>query len=136
MGFVIEIDDHSDEVLAALENAINRGLKAAGMAAEGYAKGLCPRDTGNLQDHIKSEVEGHDLYIGVTTMNPPYGIYVEFGTGIYSTVGGRQTPWVYKDKAGEWHLTHGMRAQPFIKPAAADHANEYMQILKNSLENA
>lgn len=136
MGIIIDIDDNSAEVLAAIENAIDRGLKMAGLRAEEYAKELCPRDTGNLRDHIKSEVDGHDLYIGVTTMNPPYGIYVEFGTGIYSTVGGRQTPWVYQDKNGEWHLTHGQRAQPFIKPAATDHSDEYMNILKESIENA
>ena len=54
--------------------------------------------------------------------------------GKYVT-GGRPTPWVYKDAQGNWHMTHGQRAQPYIKPAVADHAQQYQKIIKSELED-
>lgn len=42
----IEITDHSDAVNEAFEAAILRGLEKCGLVAEGYAKKLCPVDTG------------------------------------------------------------------------------------------
>ena len=46
----IEITDNSKEVSAAIEAAILRGLEKCGLVAEGYAKKLCPVDTGNLRN--------------------------------------------------------------------------------------
>lgn len=64
-----------------------------------------------------------------------YGAYVELGTGIYAEGGGRPTPWVYQDAKGNWHYTRGNKAQPFLKPALADHAQQYRDILVNELKN-
>ena len=65
--------------------------------------------------------------------NSEYGVYVECGTGIYYP-GGRQTPWVYQDEKGDWHLTHGQRAKPYIKPAVADHSAQYNRIIEQELK--
>lgn len=74
------------------------------------------------------------VYIGT---NVEYAPYVELGTGIYAEGGGgRPTPWVYQDANGNWHYTHGQKAQPFLKPAVAEHADKYREIIKNALENA
>lgn len=52
----VTIDDHSDEVLAALENAIERGAMAIGEKAVTYAKDNLTRqnavDTGRLRNSI------------------------------------------------------------------------------------
>ena len=45
------------------------------------------------------------------------------------------TTWVYKEAKGNWHMTHGQRAQPYIKPAVADHAQQYHKIIKSELED-
>lgn len=135
-GITVEVDDMSDEILAALHNAVDRGLKAIGETAVNYASDLVPVNTGNLKDHITYEVDGEDCYVGVSTMNPPYGIYVEFGTGVYAETGGRQTPWVYKGSDGSFYQTVGQQPHPFIRPAAEQHGDEYRQILIDSLENA
>lgn len=132
----VRVDSHVADALDRLEMAIGRGLEACGLKAEAYARELVPKDTGNLRDHITSQVEEHDCYIGVSTMSPPYSIYVEFGTGKYSQHGGRQTPWVYKDAKGGWHTTEGQKPQPFIRPAVENHTGEYRQILEDSLRNA
>ena len=69
--------------------------------------------------------------------NNEYAAYVELGTGIYAEGGGgRPTPWVYQDAKGNWHYTRGNKAQPFLKPAVAEHADKYREIIKNALENA
>ena len=60
-------------------------------------------------------------------------IDVELGTGIYYP-GGRKTPWVYQDAKGNWHMTHGQRAKPYLKPAVADHAQQYKQIIETELK--
>lgn len=71
----IEITDNSKEVSAAIEAAILRGLEKCGLVAEGYAKKLCPVDTGNLRNSITHVVDegGDAVYIGT---NSEYGAYV------------------------------------------------------------
>lgn len=132
-GVHVDFEDNSEEILNALHNAVERGLMSIGEEAVKYAQDLVRVDTGRLKSSISYKVDGEDCYIGT---NVEYAPYVEFGTGKYSNVGGRQTPWVYQDSNGDWHMTDGMRAQPFLKPAASEHTAEYRNILKDSLENA
>jgi hypothetical protein len=63
---------------------------------------------------------------------------VELGTGQYASTGGGTTKpsWVYQDEFGQFHRAYPQKPRPFLKPAAADHAEEYRNILKESLENA
>lgn len=129
----ITFEDHSAEVLEALDAAVGRALEKCGLVAERHAKKLCPVDTGDLRKSITHTViDGEKAaYIGT---NSEYGVYVECGTGIYYP-GGRQTPCVHQDAKGNWHLTHGQRAKPYIKPAVADHAEQYQKIIKRELKN-
>ncbi len=128
----ITLEDHSNEVLEAIESACPRALEKCGLVGEGYAKNLCQIDTGNLRNRITHTVSDGEkaAYIGT---NSEYGVYVECGTGIYYP-GGRQTPWTYQDENGDWHLTHGQRAKPYIKPAVADHAAQYTRIIEQELK--
>lgn len=129
----IKITDNSGLAREALEAACLRALEKCGLTADGYAKLLCPVDTGNLRNSITHQVQPTELacYIGT---NSEYGAYVELGTGKYYP-GGRPTPWVYQDAQGNWHLTHGQRAQPYLKPAVADHAAQYRDIIEGELKN-
>lgn len=65
-------------------------------------------------------------------------ISVECGTGKYATTGGgtHKESWTYKDEFGNWHKAFPQKARPYLKPAVADHANEFRNLLKSSLENA
>ena len=71
----VEITDNSKEVSAAIKAALLRGLEKCGLVAEGYAKKLCPVDTGNLRNSITHVVDegGDAVYIGT---NSEYGAYV------------------------------------------------------------
>ena len=101
--------DNSKEVSEAIKSALLKGLETCGLVAEGYAKKLAPVDTGNLRNSITHEVDDGEpaAYIGT---NVEYAPYQELGT------------------------IH-MKAQPFLKPAVADHANEYRKIIENELKN-
>lgn len=100
-------NDRRKEVISQKNSAIEKAFEAIGMQAEGYAKILCPVDTGHLRDSISHEyVKSEDAeYIGT---NVEYAPYVELGTS-------RQ------------------KAQPFLKPSASEHVDEYKKIFKTVL---
>ena len=105
----VTIQDHSAEISADIKSALLRGLETCGLVAEGYANKLAPVDTGNLRNSITHDVDDGEpaAYIGT---NVEYAPYVCLGT------------------------IH-MKAQPFLKPAVADHANTYRKIIENELKN-
>lgn len=127
--------DYSAEVLNEFHDAVLRALERCGEQAEGYAKDLAPvakKNGGTLRNSISHKVDDGEpaVYIG---SNTSYAAYVELGTGKY-TEGGRPTPWVYQDDNGNWHWTAGNPAQPFLKPAVADHAQTYRNIIADELK--
>lgn len=133
----VDFKDNSQAVLAAFHQAVEKGLEECGLVAEGYAKNLVPSPgktgTGRLKNDINHKVimDEPACYIGTDV---EYAIYQEMGTGQYYP-GGRPTPWVYKDAKGNWHWTRGNPAKPFLKPAVADHAKQYRQIIEMELKN-
>lgn len=104
----IEITDNSGKVKEEFQAAVLRALEKCGLTAEGYAKLLCPVDTGNLRNSITHQVDegGPAAIIGSAV---EYAAYVELGTS-------RQ------------------RAQPYLKPAVADHVATYKGIIENELK--
>ena len=124
----VDVKDYSKDVKAAYEQARERSLEIIGLTAEKYAKETVPTQHGRLKNSITHAVDGKDVLIGT---NVEYAPYVEFGTGVYAEGGGgRTTPWVYKDETG-FHWTKGMRAKPFLRPAATEHPNTYKQIIQD-----
>lgn len=129
----VEITDNSQQVKGDFQTAVLRALEKCGLVAEGYAKKLCPVDTSNLRNSITHVVDEAEpaAYVGT---NSEYGVYVEMGTGKY-VAGGRPTPWVYQDAKGNYNMTRGTKAQPFLKPAIADHVQQYKGIIESELKN-
>ena len=69
----ITFEDHSAEVLGALDAAVGRALEKCGLVAEGYAKKLCPVDTGNLRNSITHTVTtANGLPTWAQTVNTAY----------------------------------------------------------------
>lgn len=112
-----------------LDDAVAAALERVGSAAEGFAADLAPVDSGRLRNSITHKVDDNSVTIGSPL---EYAAYVELGTGKYAS-GGRNTPWVYKDDKGNWHYTHGQRAQPFLKPALQNNIKTYKAIIKDEL---
>ena len=121
---IIKLDNISSNVLP---DAIRRALEQSCLIVEGDAKTKCPVDSGQLRQSINHKVEDN---AGWVSTNVEYAPYVELGTGIYSTEGGRQTPWVYKDAKGEWHRTSGSKPQPFMKPALEQNTSKIIDQFK------
>lgn len=103
-----DINDHTGDVLRALENKIPAALEACGLQAESHAKSIVPVDTGQLRNSITHTQEGDRTEVIGT--NVSYAPYVELGTR-------RQS------------------AQPYLKPAVADHVDEYRQIIERYLSS-
>lgn len=101
------IRDNTGQVADGIGSAVGAALEEIGLLAEGYAARKCPVDTGNLRGSIAHEVDaaGGAVYIGT---NVEYAPYVELGTS-------RQ------------------KAQPFLRPAASEHGEQYRQVLKKAL---
>lgn len=108
MADVEVVQDNTDEVVEALGTAMARALEAIGIQAEGYAKDLCPVDTGRLRNSITHAIEADEkaAYIGT---NVEYAPYVELGTSKH-------------------------KAQPFLTPAAQNHGDEYRSIMESELK--
>ena len=100
--------DNTKQVTHGIESAIGVALEKIGLLAEGYAQMKCPVDTGNLRASITHEVDagGKAVYIGT---NVEYGPYVELGTS-------------------------KQKAQPYLRPAATEHSEQYRQVLKGELQ--
>lgn len=128
----IEITNNRLKIENASQEAVLRMLERIGEQAEGYAVDLCPADTGDLRGSITHVVVEDEkaVYIG---SDKKYAPYVELGTGQYYP-GGRKEPWVYQDANGNWHTTHGQKAQPYIKPAITDHVKTYENIVKDEMK--
>ena len=69
----IELTDNSEIVKEEMQAAVLRALEKCGLTAEGYAKLLCPVDTGNLRNSITHQVnEGEPaVYMGAQANTPP-----------------------------------------------------------------
>lgn len=133
------------EFQAAAEEQIVKALEMCGIVAEGYAKDKCPVDSGLLRNSITYARSGESTaissyssndgekvgtYSGIAEQttspavfigtNVEYAPYVELGTGSFYQGGTPSIP--------------GQKAQPYLKPAVADHADEYKRIIKDVLK--
>lgn len=87
--------DNAEEAVELMRAAIARGLEEVGLAAEGHAKAACPVDTGRLRNSITHAMLGGSA-VAIGT-NVEYAPHVELGTS-------------------------KQRKQPFLAPAASEHA--------------
>ena len=102
------VKDNTQEVLSALEKAIERGLEAIGLTAEGHAKKNTPVDTGRLRNSIAHTVEDNAAYIGT---NVEYAPYVELGS-------------------------RGRDGKHMLQRSATEHGEEYKRLMEESMKNA
>ena len=115
-GNSIVFTDNLQEVLTALDGALETGLVKIGAAAQGYAKDLTPVRTGTLRDSIGVEVKSDEKAAYIGTMiekfpKKPYGQYVELGA--------RGRPGVH-----------------MLKRAATEHTDEYKRLMEDSMKHA
>lgn len=105
---------HAPQVLSAEEKARGIALEIIGGKAEGYAKKLCPVDTGNLRNSITHQRMNENTEVIGT--NVEYAPYVELG---HHTTGGTF-----------------VAGRPYLRPAAEGHSSEYRRIIEDCMRNA
>jgi hypothetical protein len=139
--------DNTEEVLSAMETAIERGLEAIGMTAEGHAKKVLTKVvytgdkdyplTGRLRNSITYAVSGKKAaiqsysgdngeeggtYDGTAPNDKDKAVYigtnVEYAPGI--ELGTHRS-------AGAVH---------FLQDAASNHTAEYKRLMEDSMKNA
>lgn len=137
----IRIEDHSGDILRALEEKKAQILEAWGQQGVTNVKNVITAesriDTGAMRNSVNHQVQESEsaVYVG---SNNEYIKFHEYGTGIYleSDDGrqGRQTPWRYQDRDGNWHITRGMKPIHMLKNGIGNNIPEYKQIAEDILK--
>lgn len=143
----VEMKDNTKEVLEALDRAIERGLEAIGMAAEGHAKKILTgavytgdkpyKLTGRLRNSITWAVSG-----GKANISSYSGDSGEKGGAYDGTAPNDKQKAVYIGTNVEYAAgielgTHRKAgAVHFLQKAATGHTKEYRELLEESLKNA
>lgn len=109
MNIDVNITSNRELIENASDEAIERALEAIGLQCEGYAKMLCPVDTGRLRNSITHTVDVAERKAIIGT-NVEYAAYVEMGTS-------------------------RTKAQPYLQPAVVNHADEYCEMAEHFLKN-
>ena len=113
-----------------LRNSITYAANGQMPAIKTYADNKGERTGSYSEEAPKGTDKEMTVYIGT---NVEYAPYVERGTGKH-TAGGRPDAWGYIDQNGNAHHTRGSAAKPFLKPAVADHKQQYINIIKQELK--
>ena len=129
-GISVELTaDNLDQVLEEFAEQVEMGLEAIGLQAERHAKENITRngtvDTGLLRNSISHMVDSGDkaVYIGT---NVEYAPYVEYG---HKQEVGRYVPAI-----GKRLVKPHVPAQPYLRPAASEHNDEYKRIMEAALK--
>lgn len=121
---------------------LDRALLKGGERIRSKAVLLCPVNTGELRQSIRVQ----RLAQGVVTVgtNKEYAVFVEYGTGTKGDPGVPHTTklyWRWQDEQGNWHTSHGSKAQSFLRAAVSK--NEEKKIyalvaeeLRKAIDNA
>lgn len=105
----LKFKDNSIAVKKALGAACIAWLHEAAGELEAQVKRNTRVDSGQTKGSWTNKVD-ESAQKAVVGSNLENAIWEEFGTGQYAIQGnGRKTPWVYKDRHGEWHITKGKR---------------------------
>lgn len=135
----MKIISHRQEIIDAKDEAVRRAMIQIGMAAETYAKGLCPVGT--------PESTGIKGYIGGTLRGSiTYATEEQHSTGQapakgadYKMLATPEKERVYIGTNVEYapYVEMGtvkMKPKPYLKPAIANNAAEYQSIIERELK--
>lgn len=138
----IEITDNSGLVKEEFQAAVLRALKKCGLMAEGYAKKLQQPDTGLLRNSITHALSGQPTAISsYKAEKPDKSGKVQKGSysgSAPSDSGSEMSVYIGTNVEYAAHVelgTYKQQAKPYLKPAVADHAQKYQDIIKKELKN-
>lgn len=119
----VKYTSYKREVLDEVRQAKARALEICGGTAEGYAKQLCPVQSGVLRNSISHEQRSEDTEAVGTSVS--YAPFVEFGHN--------QEPGRYVPAIGKRLVASHVAAKPYLCPAVENHQDEYANIIRSEL---
>lgn len=139
---MVRIDDNTGKFKDAMQEAIDDILRRIGGRMERYAKARCPVGTeestgikgyigGTLRNSITHYEDENSTTVGTNVF---YGPYVELGTGPNYTP---PPEWMENNAEPGKGIGKGfVHPRPFLRPALADHLQEYKNIIETKLHDA
>ena len=129
----LKIKCEADKIKAV--DYATQGLVDAGRTANGIAADFAfQRPTGALAARYTLSVEEPLKIALYNVVAGGYWKYVEYGTGIYSTLGsGRSIPWSYYAEVGPWrgwHRTSGQKPKMMLNNAVKDNLARLGEIVR------
>lgn len=129
-------EDNSDLTREEFDLAIKRALKAIGMQAESYAK-----QSINERDAIDTGRLINSVTYGTSERHGTHNYSDNNGKRYSQEIGLAEEDAVYVGTSVEYaaYIEYGHHSYPpvhFLKNAAANHTDEYRQIIEDSLKNA
>ena len=119
-GNLIILEDNRQYIAEAMDRALAEALDEIGEMVVQRARELCPVDTGRLRNSITHRLGGGGFDF------PGMGA----SAGKEVTVGSEVEYAAYVELG-----TSRTRAQPFLRPAAADYADEYRSVVEGHLRD-
>lgn len=127
-----------------VEETLYKSMQRQGELVKGDAKDLCPVDTGDLRQSIKSETKNYKNKITTRVYtNSDHAAYVEFGTGKVGertnknnkvNVSYKQDKWLANipDVGVRW--VEGQPAQPYLYPALKNNEKIVVENIKEDVK--
>lgn len=125
------------KAMEAMEQASHAALTACGTRAVEYAVNDTPVDTGLLRNSITYAISGSGPAISAYSSDDGSksgtygGSFRKDKSHINAYIGTNVEYAEYVENG-----TYQQSAKPFLRPAVADHADEYREIIKDILSNA
>lgn len=131
-----------------LTDAIRKGIEEGGKELAQIAIRMVRVDTGELKDSIEFTIfdeSTNEIKGKVYTGKLPQAMTLEFGTGVYNTLGAQaKIPWYVHEsmadlskygftKNGEYYVIRGAKAHPFMKPAFEAGKDYTVQAVANEI---
>ena len=139
----VKVTDNTDEVMQEINKAVRKGLERCGQKAEGYAKLMCPVDSGLLRNSITHVVDGEYLSANYHADSPGKNGAYRFGSYSF-TAPAKDEPTVtigsnveYAPYVEMGHIQAGsgryIYPERFLEMAATNHGAEYKSIINDEL---
>lgn len=131
--------DNTEEFLSELEKAIENGLTAIGITAEGHAKRSITDqkavDTGRLRNSITYALSGEKAAISWYSVDDKHGVAKYEGNAPNDD---KKAVYIGTNVEYGKYVENGtskMAPRPFLKPAATEHRKEYQMIMDAALRD-
>lgn len=135
-----DFQDNTEQTIKELDEKMKQLVEIIGGIAEGYAKDLCPVDTGLLRNSI-THIDGNgELKIrrytsddGEISGEYPNGSYpVGAEKSKYTAIIGTNVQYAPYQELGA--PNRKLPAQPYLRPAIENHRQEYKDLIESTLK--